>query len=234
MPLNTTGVTRLAFSNPDGSPIPVENASKPILFTLPRVDTSSDAQAVCSFWDTAALNYSTQGCVGVPSPQPPGHRLAFVDDFVAPDDASLALAWNISGPMVDSGLCSVKLLDCNLDDPGVVYPDPRNPLLAPAVACPARVNGTNATTANGTVHGERQPVLRVFYGTSCSLWRANNAYGCAWDNVKQAFVGDRCKAVGNSTQCMCRHMRARDTRRARVPLCFFGTRGRCALCQRGY
>jgi hypothetical protein len=58
---NTTGVTRLAFSNPDGSPIPVENAETPILFKLPPVNTSSgDDQAVCSFWDTAALSYSSQ------------------------------------------------------------------------------------------------------------------------------------------------------------------------------
>jgi hypothetical protein len=58
---NTTGVTRLAFSNPDGSPIPVENAVTPILFTLPAVDTSSgDEQAVCSYWDTVARNYSSQ------------------------------------------------------------------------------------------------------------------------------------------------------------------------------
>ncbi len=42
--LNTTGVTRLAFTNPDGSPMPVENASAPIRFSLPRVDTSGDAQ----------------------------------------------------------------------------------------------------------------------------------------------------------------------------------------------
>jgi hypothetical protein len=58
---DTTGMTRLAFSNLDGSPIPVENAEAPILFTLPPVNTSSgDDQAVCSFWDTAALKYSTQ------------------------------------------------------------------------------------------------------------------------------------------------------------------------------
>jgi hypothetical protein len=63
---NTTGLTRLAFSNPDGSPILVENAETPILFTLPPVNTSSgDDQAVCSFWDTVALSYSSQARICV-------------------------------------------------------------------------------------------------------------------------------------------------------------------------
>jgi hypothetical protein len=205
--LNTTGVTRLAFSAPDGSPIPVEDAAKPILFTLPHVDTSGDAQAVCSFWDATAGAYATHGCTSVPSPQPPGHTLMFIDGYETPDDASLALAWSISGPMVDGGLCSVKVLDCNQPSPGVIYPDPRNPLLAPAVACPPRLNASNTTEGNTTT-AERQPVLRVFYGTNCPLWKSSNAYGCSWDNVKQSFVGDRCVSVGNTTRCMCRHLSA--------------------------
>ena len=61
-PMNTTGVTRLAFTNPDGSPIPVANATTPISFTLPRVDTGGEDQAVCSFWDPAAGAYATHGC----------------------------------------------------------------------------------------------------------------------------------------------------------------------------
>jgi hypothetical protein len=60
---NTTGVTRLAFSNADGSEVPVANAAKPILFTLPAVNLTND-QAVCAYWDPAAKQYSTSGCTG--------------------------------------------------------------------------------------------------------------------------------------------------------------------------
>ena len=110
----------------------------------------------------------------------------------------LAEAWVIAGPMWDGGLCKMKMLDCNTDDPGVVYPDPRNPLATPAVACPLRLNSTNATvnsanatTANATAANAmapaaRQPVLRVYYGAQCSLWRPGNAVNCSWDNIKQA------------------------------------------------
>ena len=96
-------------------------------------------------------------------------------------DAVLAEAWNISGPMVDGGQCSMKMLDCNTLNPGVVYPDPRNPLATPAVACPPRLNSTNATTTPP----QPQPVLRVYYGTQCALWRPGNAVNCSWDNIKQ-------------------------------------------------
>jgi hypothetical protein len=195
---NTTGLTRLAFSNPDGSPIVVEGATTPIVFTLPRVDVAGDGdeQAVCSFWDTAAGAYATHGCMGVPSPAPPNHTLAWVPGFTAANDSALALAWNISGPLLDG--CRVAVLDCNADAPGVVYPDPRDPLRIPAVACPPRANGTNAT----------QPALRVYYGTACALWRSGNAANCSWDAIKQAFVGGGCVAAAGPTQCMCRHLSA--------------------------
>ena len=191
---NTTGLTRLAFNNPDGSPIVVANASKPILFTLPFVNVG-DGQAVCSFWDTAANTYSTRGCAGVPNPAPPGHALFFVPGFNATSDSALALSWNLTGPLVDDGACRVAVLDCNVEPTRKVYPDPKQPLVVPAVSCPPVANGTNAT----------RPVLRVFYGTDCQLWQ-DNALNCSWDNVKQAFVGGGCVPVGNTTQCMCRHL----------------------------
>jgi hypothetical protein len=251
--MNTTGVTRLAFSNPDGSEIQVANASTPIRFALPRVDTSGDAQAVCAYFNPATSAYDTQvrwlragsvlaralagakssalqasaplisharaasvflpsqGCTGIPSPQPSGHTLMFVDGFTAANDTALALAWNISGPLVDGGLCAVKVIDCNDDVPPVVYPDPRNPLATPAVSCPPRVNVSNSSAA-AAAPPPRQPVLRVFYGASCPLWRAGNAYNCSWNNIKQAFVGGGCVAVGDSTQCMCRHVRVATQR----------------------
>jgi hypothetical protein len=180
-------------------------------------------------------------CVGVPNPSPPGHRVFFQPGFTnVTSDAMLAGAWVITGPMWDGGLCSMTMLDCNLDNPGVVYPDPRNPLSTPAVACPPRLNstnatglvdGTNATAANATAPAARQPVLRVYYGAQCSLWRPGNAVNCSWDNIKQArrcivacahtaavltpylthdaisakaFVGGGCVSSTGPTQCMCR------------------------------
>jgi hypothetical protein len=191
-----TDVTRIEFVNAETwAVIPVTNATTPILFSLPAVNTSGDSQAVCAFWDTAASAYSTRGCQGMPNPRPPGHVLAFRPGFRAPNDAAIALAWDISGPMVCGDSCSVRLLDCNDADPGVVHPDPRNPLSVPAVACPPRVNGSTAA----------QPVLRVYTGTRCALWQANNAYNCSWDAQKQAFVGTGCVEAPGPTQCMCRH-----------------------------
>jgi hypothetical protein len=212
---NTTGMTRLAFSNADGSEVPVANAAKPILFTLPAVNLTND-QAVCSYWDTVALEYATNGCIGVPNPYPRYHTVAFNSNYSTPDDASLASAWNISGPMVDGGLCNFRVLDCNLESPGVVFPDPRNPLdpASRPVACPPRPNATNATDGtNVTI--PRQPVLRVYYGTSCLLWRPDNGYGCHWDNLLQAFQGSGCTRSTSPTQCMCRHLT--DFASARVP-----------------
>jgi hypothetical protein len=193
----TTGLTRLAFSAPGGAEIPVADAVVPIRFSLPKVDTGADGQAVCSYWDTVALAYATAGCIGVPSPYPPEHSVYFVDGFTAANDTALALAWNVSGPMVDNGTCSVALIDCNEAAPRKIYPDPRNPLAVPAIACPPRDNSSSAT----------QPVLRVYFGTACPLWQPGNDYNCSWDALKQAFVGGGCEAATGPTQCMCRHVR---------------------------
>jgi hypothetical protein len=199
--MSTTGLTRLAFTNPDGRAIEVSDATTPIVFTLPRVllpaaGGGAPEQAVCAYWDTASLAYSSAGCVGVPSPAPPNHTLAFVPGFRTANDSALVNAWSITGPLVDDGSCSYVVLDCNEDAPGVVYPNPRDPLRVPAVSCPPRVNSTNAT----------QPVLRVYYGAACALWQPGNAAGCAWDNINQAFIGAGCVVADGPTQCMCRHL----------------------------
>ena len=193
------GVTRLAFSTATG-PMEVSNASTPITFTLPAVSNSgTSTQAVCSFYDTVAQAYSTAGCIGVPNPGPANHTLAFVPGYQTPSDASLANAWNISGPMLAG--CQTTVIDCSLADPPVIYPDPRQPLVIPAVSCPV-----NAT---------KPPVLRVFYGTNCQLWQPSNPYNCSWNNTLQAFNGTGCVATGNVTQCMCRHLT--DFAAARTP-----------------
>jgi hypothetical protein len=128
----------------------------------------------------------------VPSPGPPGHSLFFVPGFRTTNDSFLAMAWNISGPMVDDGSCRSLLIDCNDAAPPKVYPDPRDPLRVPAVACPPRANWTNTSG----VPAPREPVLRVFYGRECALWRPNNAANCTWDNIKQVrSTGLLCSAV---------------------------------------
>ena len=209
---SNSGVTRLAFTNPDGSPVPVANAEAPILFALPRVSLDAESQAMCTYWDPVTKTYPTHGCIGVPNPQPPNHTLAFIPGYKTPDDASLASAWNISGPLLDGGMCNVLVIDCNSDAPcnGTVvgrsckvYPNPRNPLLYPAVACPPIANASNSSAVNATL--PLQPVLRVFYGQFCPLWQDND-YNCSWDNVKQSFNGGGCVSAGNTTQCMCRHL----------------------------
>ncbi len=201
-----SGVTRLAFSNADGSAVPVENAAIPILFSLPAVTLDPESQAACTYWDEATKTYPTHGCIGVPNPGPPEHELAFVPGYQTPDDASLALAWNISGPLYDAS-CRVLVIDCNSDAlcngtvlvgrTCKVFPNPRLPLQFPAVACPP---APAANTSNVTA---LQPVLRVFYGAACPLWQ-ENGLNCSWDNIKQSFVGGGCIASGGATQCMCR------------------------------
>jgi hypothetical protein len=187
----TTGSTRLQFSSANGSALTVANATAPILFTLPHVPLVGETQASCSWFDHAAGNYSTSGCVGVPSPQPPGHTLAFIPGYTTPDDASLVSAWSISGPLFPPGACQVQVLDCGSDAPcsGAVwgrncsvYPNPRSPLLFPAVTCPGGgANGTTNATANSTDNSTAvpAPVLRVIYGASCPLWQPN-ALNCSW------------------------------------------------------
>jgi hypothetical protein len=69
-------------------------------------------------------------------------------------------------------------------------------------------NTSNTSAANATT--PLQPILRIFYGQFCPLWQENE-HNCSYDNIKQSFVGGGCVAVGDSTQCMCRHVRARES-----------------------
>jgi hypothetical protein len=215
--LNITGVTRLAFSYTDGTPLEVSNASSPIRFTLPAVDTAGGEQAACMFWDVAAGVYSGVGCIGLPAPYPANHSVMWLDNFTAHSDADLALSWNISGPMVEDASCFTAVLDCVNDvpgpyfvdhrtssvevsnRPGEIFPDPYDPLGVPAISC-----------GNGSA-GRR--TMRIYYGHFCPLWQ-DNEYNCSWDNAKQSFVGGGCVSNG-PTKCMCRHLT--DFASARVP-----------------
>ena len=203
------GATRLAFSTASG-PLVVANATMPITFTLPAVNTSTSPtqHAVCAFYDTTAGAYSTAGCIALPNPSPAGHTLSFTPGYATPSDASLAGAWSITGPLVDQN-CQQQVIDCSSDAPctGAVWgrncsvqPNQRQPLGAAnaAISCPA----TGA------------PVLRVMYGVLCSVWQ-NNTLGCWWNNTKQSFIGPGCVSTPGPTQCMCRHLT--DFAPARAP-----------------
>ena len=201
---NSTGITRLAFSSSDGKELHITNLTTPVYFSMPRLALVDGRKAQCQFWNTTALKYSTSGCVGLPDPQPPGHVIAWKKPTPnVTTDADMAGAWNISGALVD-GNCSVRVLDCSLAEPGVVYPNPASPLTVPAVSCPP-----NTTT----------PML-VYSGSRCRLIQ-NNSLGCTWDNVKQAFVGAGCVSSGQPVQCACRHVRARaDALAAALRSCY--------------
>jgi hypothetical protein len=190
---NTGGVTRLAFASAAGAGVAVENLSTPLLFTLPASSLGAGQQASCAWWDDDAAAYRSDGCAALPSPTPPPpHELAFASGFVvgAAGAASMAMAWNISGPLLAG--CSVAFLDCTnatARAAEVLQLDPASPRAAPVVAC---------GNASGVV-------LRAYVGAECALRRADNAAGCAWDVLQQTFTGAGCVAA-NATRCMCTHL----------------------------
>jgi hypothetical protein len=188
-----TGVTRLAFSSMSGAEVAVSDLAAPVYFSLPRVPGLADGlKAQCQFWDKAALRYSTAGCVGQPALLPVGHNVSWVPDFAAHADGDMAAAWRISGPLIDGVNCSTAVLDCTqANNTQVVFPNPARPFDYPAVACNASIS-----TA---------PML-VISGSRCPLIRKDNAYGCYYDNQKQAFLGAGCVAAAGPTQCACRHL----------------------------
>ena len=186
----TNGSTRLAFADANGTEFVIANLSAPIRFQLPSLMALADrSHAQCQFWDTAALAYSTRGCAGIPDPQPPGHVFSWVDGFNASSDADMVRAWQVTGPLMAG--CSAVVLDCSVDQPGVVFPNLLAPLQTPRVEC----NSTLSTA----------PKL-VFTGPSCALIQPGNAYSCSWNNSAQAFTGAGCVASGEPVRCACRHL----------------------------
>jgi hypothetical protein len=189
---NTGGVTRLAFASAAGAAVPVADLAAPLLFTLPASTLRAGQQASCAWWDATVGAYSAEGCAALPSPTPPAHKLAFTPGFVvgAAGAASMAMAWNISGPLLDG--CTVAFLDCtNATEraSGALQLDPVTPAAAPVVTCG---NASNL-------------VLRAYVGAACPLRDAANAASCAWDVLQQTFTGAGCEAA-TETRCMCRHL----------------------------
>ncbi len=187
---NGSSMTRLAFADVEagGVAVPVENLSTPLLFTLPPAPVANGTRAQCAWWDAAAGAYSAAGCAPLPSPRPPGHELAFAPGFDASaGPASLAAAWNISGPLADG--CTAAFLDCTNSSTNAT----RSLSLGNATTAPVLSCG-NATTL----------MLRAFVGDACALRNASNAARCAWDLATQAFAGAGCVAA-DATRCACTH-----------------------------
>ena len=168
---DTSGVTRLAFSDASG-PLSVQNLAEPITFELPYVPLASDSAAKAQFWDESLLPpaYSSAGCVTMPNAAPPGISISW-----NPNATDLNLAWQLTGDDVER--CGTLLLDCNDPDDKVQFVSLRPELAIgdPAVSC-----------APG-----QTDILRILYGHNCTLWRVNET-GCYWNATQQRFRGDAC------------------------------------------
>ena len=225
----STGVSRLQLVDASTlRPVTLSNLSRPIAFEMPQVsgtEAVADAQGRCGFWVSNFTVYDTTGTVTLPDPRPDGHELSFVDAPLTPDNAALALAWNITGPLLEN--CTLAFLDCTSPPferlriqwngewgkypHNIIYLNPWHPLDFPAVACPDatadsnRLPGGNVSNALLTRLGG-QPLLRIYYGSSCEIWKVNNRFNCTWDAVRQAFFGGGCVsgAVDERTQCLVR------------------------------
>jgi hypothetical protein len=201
---NTGGVTRLAFASAaSGAAVDVANLSRPLLFTMPASPLAGGQRTSCAWWDAATLSYNAAGCAALPSPFPQGHTLAFVDGFVSNGAASLAAAWNISGPLLDG--CTPAFLDCTNATQRLT-----GSLQAGGASTAAAVTCGNASDI----------VLRAYLGgAACALANANNAAGCAWDVITQAFAGAGCVAA-NTTRCACTHLTDFTSSQAvNIPVC---------------
>ena len=194
-PVPGNGSRRLQSS--DFAPLAVSGLKTLITFSLPPPagGGGNGSVARCSFYDEAVGTYSSAGCVSMPSPLPAGLTAEWVPAFVA-QPGHLAAAWRLdAGSWATSPLlagCTQAWLDCSNASQVTrsLYPDPYNPMSAPAISC------------GGSL---RPQLLRVFYGARCGLWRPDNGAGCFWNATAQAFSGDGCVASGR-TQCGCTHL----------------------------
>ena len=220
---NTTGVSRLVLENgTDGTVIAAPLLPAPIFFSMPAIDASGDAQAACGFWNKTTERYAKTRVVTLPDPRPQEHDVFFSQDFGTCDDASVARAWSVTGPLVDEN-CSIGILDCSQPENerlwllydgeyeqyphNMLYLDPLHVLDFPAVACPG--DEAPIVVGNVTLAATRsdQPILRVYYGSNCMLWQPN-VYNCSWDAVLQAFTGGGCVPTNAPVHCATCHVRA--------------------------
>jgi hypothetical protein len=209
---NGSGSARLLLSAPDGSgaPVTVGALAVPIQITLPPLPLSgsSGGAGLCTFWNSSRQVYSADGCVSLPTPLPVGVTARFnatLASLGAAGALELASSVLLDGTLTDG--CSMAVLDCAArGDAAVYFLNPDDPFSAPAVRCPSLNAGSNPTGLGGSATGAAPP-LRVYYGASCALWRADNAADCFWNVTAQAFAGGGCVPPGTPEQCLCRHVR---------------------------
>ena len=217
---NGTGNVRLLLTGPNGSAVPVRNLSQPINIVQPPLNASQlgggsgTGASVCTFWNTAQQVYSSDGCLGLPNPAPPGITVSFAP--VAPGSGSslVTLVTALTfGPPTSPLLagCRRSVLDCTgaSSGPLTAYLNPDNPLASVPQWGPTRVQcptqGGAPVGLGGTLASSRPPLL-VYSGAACQLWQANNTARCFWNATGQAFQGPGCVASAAPSQCPCGHL----------------------------
>ena len=185
--INDGGVTQLSFTNVDtGEPVPMFDLSSPVLFTMPASTLADEQHATCGWWDGAKRAYSSAGCASLPSPYPLGHQLFFSSGFVVTSPASLAAAWNISGPLLSG--CQMAHLDCS--------------------NATQRTSGKVQLDGAGTLTcgNSSDTIVRAFTGSTCALRHTTNSSApCFFNVTAQTFSGIGCVA-SPLTRCACTHL----------------------------
>ena len=215
---NGTGNIRLLLSGPNGSAVPVRNLSQPITIVQPALNASQLASgsgaAVCTFWNTAQQVYSSDGCLGLPNPVPPGINVSFSPVPAGSGSSLLTLMTALSFGPVQSPLlagCRRTMLDCTSASAGslTAYLNPSNPLASIPQWGPTRVQcpqaGSTPVGLGGTLSSSAR-VLLVYWGSTCQLWQANNTARCFWNATGQSFQGPGCVPSTAPSQCLCSHL----------------------------
>ena len=205
-----SGALSLELSDANGTAIAVPNSSTPFPITLPACPTPP---CQCTYWDVNVNASSSDGCVGLPLPLPPGVIASFnASLYAAPDtcpNTPTSRAARLLRTLQLAGLpmkgCTATILDCpEVGDAGIAYLNPDNPLKFPAVVCP-NVSTDQAVGLGGVYTSQGPPALLVFSGAACELWKTDNAARCWWNATSQLFTGPGCVAA-NKTSCLCTHL----------------------------
>ena len=162
---------------------------------------------------TAAQTASEALCTATVVPGPGGDYLAAAaTGDVLYQTAVLQTAWTLTGPLACG--CETTVLDCATDSAA-----------AAAAADAARKTGGNATAAAAAARrkvylspvdallipaitcapGDNRTVMRLFTGTDCPAWQADNGYNCSWDAARQLWTGVGC-AAPSTLACACLHL----------------------------
>ena len=99
------------------TPVAVTNLSTPITFALPPpLPGGAGTRPACEFWQPAPQgsggtgSFSSEGCIAVPNPLPPGVSIVWASSVAGSDPALLALAWSLRG--APAAGCETVVVDC--------------------------------------------------------------------------------------------------------------------------